>query len=72
MNKTKKNLDDSGIRNLIAAVIRRAIIDLKSKNEKIKMYAKSFLLSEDCKFYCEILNVSHNKLSQLVTEHRFG
>ncbi len=49
-------------KNLIAAVIGQAIKDykyksLKSDRDKLRIEAKKFLISEYCRYMCEVLEI---------------
>lgn len=51
---------DSNAGGLIISIIGQAIRDYKTNI--YKEHAKRFLLSEDCKYMCEVMNVDHKKL----------
>ncbi len=58
------NIFDEVVRNIAARVIKTAVSDAKNKmvNEKDKKDAKKWLRSDDCKMYCEILDIDYFRM----------
>lgn len=68
----KKNILNERVSILAVEIISRAIKDLRGEGmtfyqkchygDYLKLTAESFLKSDTCKFYCEALNVNHNRI----------
>jgi len=52
----------TAIRRLAAAIIHRALLDLRSANSYYRKTAEEFLLSSYCELMCEALGINYHKL----------
>jgi hypothetical protein len=57
--------NSSGYRSLMAYVLYQALIELNSKNKKIRDDAKEFLLSEDGEWFCYVLDINHSIVKEI-------
>jgi len=71
-------MDNDGAKRLVIELITVAVYDVKDAGpyvsmrqnlERNKRSAIRFLKSEDCKFYCECLDIDHNCILDFL-EHR--
>ena len=66
-------MDSVGAKSLIASIIKVAICDVKdcklnTETIRNKRSAVKFLNSEDCKFYCELLDIDYNNIKNFLKD----
>lgn len=65
-----KNIFEPVIPNFLSSIVKRAVWDYKKRNllnedknkDYVKAHAEEWLTGEECKLYCEIINIDYNKM----------